>query len=364
MSNHRVLVVSESLLVGGAERQVVTDANLLSQAGWDVTLASLADGPLKQELVPEVELCHMQAKNWPGRCLELHTFCLRQRFDLIHAHQMGANLISALVGRALGTPVIVTEHGLQLWRNLKHRLLARLTYGCATRVLAVSAATARIRIQRDGAPAAKVSVMPNCYHLGFNHQPAAAVGRLRHEIRIPEGSLVVGFVGRLAQVKRLDLLVDAAVQVLKERNNALFLLVGDGPQKEELEARIAQAGMAPSFRLVGRRSDVPTFLALMDAFVLPSERESLSVALLEAAAMGIPQVAFDVGGNREIVLHGETGLLVPFPDTLKLAEAITSLLQSDAERARMGARARQRAQRLFSPEARLQALNNLYEAVI
>ena len=149
MSNHRVLVVSESLLVGGAERQAVTDASLLSQAGWGVTLASLVDGPLKQELVPEAGLCHIHAKNWLGRCLELHTFCLRQRFDLIHSHQMGANLISSLVGRALGIPVIVTEHGLQLWRNSKHRLLARLTYACARQVLAASEARLLEETQRS-----------------------------------------------------------------------------------------------------------------------------------------------------------------------------------------------------------------------
>ena len=360
----RLLLVSESLLIGGAERQTVFDANLLRQAGWNVTLAYFVDGPLRQEIIPSVELQHIRARSWLKRCLELYAFCHWKQFDIIHSHQMGANLVSALVGRLLGTPVIVTEHGLQLWRNRKHRFLARLTYRCAAQVLAVSQATAQVRIERDGAPKTKISVMPNCYRPEFQPQPADIVSHLRAEYRIPDGAMIVGFVGRLAQVKRLDLLVDAVLRVLKERENTLFLVVGDGSQRQKLERSIEHAGIAGAFRLVGEQSDIPKFLALMDVFVLSSERESLSVSLVEAAAMGVPQVAFDVGGNREIVVQGETGLLVPFPDSEKFAKAILSLLASDSRRIRMKERTRQRAQRLFSPEVRLQALNHLYEVVM
>jgi len=265
----------------------------------------------------------------------------------------------------LRIPVIVTEHGMELWRRPKHIWVARLSNRLASRVVAVCEATRQVRIRRDRIAPDCISVLYNCF------DPLRVVGKaqpntqeLRRSLGIPPEARGIGFIGRLHPVKRLDLLVEIAAIVSGACPNAVFLLVGDGPARGEVESLLLQKGLADHFRLLGYQSAIADYLALMDLLVLTSEREGLPIVILEASASGIPAVAFDVGGVSEAVEHGRTGFVVPFGDLVEFSQQVLRLLADQALRAEMGRQARLRAWAQFSPEARLSSLLAAYRALV
>jgi len=155
---------------------------------------------------------------------------------------------------------------------------------------------------------------------------------------------VIGSVGRIAPIKGHKYLIQAAEKVIKEVANAKFLIVGDGPIRDEMEELSVRLGLDERVIFTGMREDVPEVLSIMDVFVLPSINEGMGRALVEAMAMGLPCVASSVGGVPEVVTDGETGLLVPAEDPSALAEAIIRLAK-DKKLAQKIAKAGQRKAR-------------------
>ncbi len=171
---------------------------------------------------------------------------------------------------------------------------------------------------------------------------------------------VVGTVARLAVQKGLDVLIDAAPLVLARRPDARFVIVGDGELRAELEARAVAAGVADRVAFLGARDDIPEQLATLDVFVLPSRFEGLCLAVIEAQAAGVPVVATPVGGIRETVVPGETGLLVPVDDPGALAAAILTLLDDPALAAHLAGEAQRRAIARFAVEPMVERTVALY----
>jgi len=163
-------------------------------------------------------------------------------------------------------------------------------------------------------------------------------------------------ISRLVPQKRLDVLVDAMEIVLRRCPEARCLVVGDGFLEDELRRMVVRRGLSDAVRLEGRRMDVRPYLLAADIFVLPSEREGLPLVLLEAMACGLPAIASDLEGNREVIVEGETGRLVPAGSAQALADAMLSLAVDGRERARMGAQASQRAAAAFNIETSMAAV--------
>lgn len=360
----RILIICETLSPGGAERQIVSDVNQLVKNGWEVTLAYWMGGSLEDRINPNVMKFQLPSRDWLRRLIALLKFCRKENFDLINSHLTGANLLASISGKLTGTPVIITEHGLGLWRldKLKFRLVVTVTFRLANKIVAVCNATKRVKLKFERADPNKMEVIYNCYDKDVVSQSVDEV-KVRATNNIAPQARVVGFVGRLEKVKRLDLLVDIANKVVQNIPNILFLVVGDGTCRSEIESLVENAGLKDRFRFVGTQSNVAQFYKLMDVFVLTSEREALSVAILEAMASGLPVVAFDVGGNAESVSHGKTGYIVPFGDNNRFASNIIDLLTKDDLRKEMSECSLKRSKTIFSPAARLSALENLYTTV-
>ena len=151
------------------------------------------------------------------------------------------------------------------------------------------------------------------------------------------------FVGRLIHRKGLQFFVEAAKRVVKERGDALFVIVGDGPLRSNLIAHLVGINMSGNFLFLGdvKENILPTLYNCADVFVLPSVQEGQGIALLEAQASAKPVVAFNVGGVREAVREGESGLLVERGNSSLLAEAILTLLSDSSLRRKMGASGRE-----------------------
>ena len=266
--------------------------------------------------------------------------------DVVHAHQ-GEDLATLVLARAAARRhrcrLVVTVHcsvGHTLaGRTLHVRLLRavggrieRTTLCRADAVVVLTERTAQA-LRADGVPADRIAVVPSGFEPALFAAPDARVEPTR---------LRIGYVGRLAAQKRVDLLVTAFGRMTEP---AELVVVGDGPERARVHRLVEQSPAADRIRTTGfvEHSAVPGVLASLDVLVLPSAYEEMGSVLTEAMAAGLPVVASDVGGIPEVVRHGETGLLVPPGDVAALAAALDRLVADPGLREHLAAGARRRA---------------------
>lgn len=305
-----------------------------------------------------------------GAVLALACWLRRRRPDVVHTHTSKAGFIGRLAARIAGVPVILhTVHGFAFGEfspplTLRpYVALERLAARWCHRIITVSRAhaewAARLGIGRPG----QVVAVPNGIEPGPPSDP-----RVREEVRqslgiSPQAALLIS-VGRLDPEKRhLDLL--RALALASGRlPAAILLLAGDGPMRAQMAAAIGRLGLEGRARLLGFRRDVPALLAAADAFVFASLREGLPMVLLEAMAAGLPTVASAIMGSRELVVDGETGILVPPRRPDLFAQALCDLFEHPGRAARMGQAGRLRLERHFSLTRTLDGLEAVYDDVL
>ncbi|MEM2915100.1 MAG: glycosyltransferase family 4 protein [Candidatus Bathyarchaeia archaeon] len=229
----------------------------------------------------------------------------------------------------------------------------------STLVVTVSNYSLSKIVELYGVDEEKVRVVPN----GVDHEvfkPIEGLGVFRKSLGI-EGKHCILFVGNLIPRKGVHFLVEAAKHVLRNEKNVVFLVVGDGPLRNFLISYSTRLGVRGNFVFLGKVHDsvLPLVYNCADIFVLPSLQEGQGMALLEAQASAKPVIAFDVGGVRECVKHGETGLLIK-PYSFELGEAILKLLGDEALRVRMGVSGRRFVCENFSWDIFAEKIFNVY----
>lgn len=185
---------------------------------------------------------------------------------------------------------------------------------------------------------------------------------------LPDTSLLIGTVGRFEAVKDQLLLIDAFIELLNRtpeyKESTRLVLVGDGSMREQIEARIVEAGIEPLVWLAGSRNDVPELLGTFDVFVLPSKAEGISNTLLEAMASGLPVVATNVGGNAQLVIDGETGFITPKENCAELVDKLQVYLSSPELLKQHGHAARERAEKQFSLQHMIKQYEQVYDELL
>ena len=187
---------------------------------------------------------------------------------------------------------------------------------------------------------------------------------MRRELGLPEGSMVIGLVGRLDHWGKGHKELFEAMASLKEHYPLHALIVGGGRRIDEVKALAASLGLADVVHFLGPRPDVPDLLHAMDIFVLPSYSEGLSLALLEAMAAGLPVIATAVGGTPEVVTDGGNGLLIPPRDAAALAAALERLLGDPDFARRLGANARDHVREHYSLDRLGREINEIYGELV
>jgi len=345
--------------VGGAQSYVASLLPALTSR-FDVLVAAHGMGPLREAAAPLgapfIPLEHVRRRINPWRDLaglvELVRLFRRERPDILHANSSKAGVLGRLAARVAGVPIrIFTVHGwaFSAYSGLKGRLYFwgdRMVAPLTTVTICVSEGERSAGIAAGTCDPERTVVIPNAVDV-------SAAPRARHERREPR----IVAVGRLKAPKDFLTLV-RAVGALPEGSETL--IVGEGPDRPWLEQEIRSLGIQERVRLVGERHDVPGLLADADIFVLSSVSEGLPVSVLEAMAAGLPVVASRVGSVPELVVHGETGILVPPGDASALAAALSSLVADPAERRRLGEAGRARAEERFDLEPFRRAHVELY----
>jgi glycosyltransferase involved in cell wall biosynthesis len=196
------------------------------------------------------------------------------------------------------------------------------------------------------------------------YAPSVLPARAKSTLGLDPGRLVVGYVGRLAEQKDIGCFLQAAHEVLASGATIQFVLVGEGHLEGMARQRVVSLGLEDHVLLTGFRTDIPQVLAALDVFVLPSLYEGMPYTLMEAMAAGRAVVATDVAGNRDLVRHGETGLLVPPGQARGLASAILHLVSAPDVRARLGNAALAAAKERTTPDQMAQQVIELYLSVL
>lgn len=348
--------ISLSLLLGPQLRA-------FRDAGYEVIGAS-APGPFVAELeswgIEHRALRHATRAMAPhrdaGALAELYRMFRSLQPDIVHTHNPKPGVYGRLAARAARVPVVVnTVHGLYALPEDPRRKRAAV-YGLE-RLAALGSDAELVQNPEDidtllriGIPSRKIHLLGNGVDLArFGPADPATRAEVRAELGVDDDTVVCGVVGRLVWEKGYRE-VFAAASALRRRTPEVAVVVAgpaDPEKADGVDAAALAAAEADGVRLLGMRADVERLYAAMDLYVLASHREGFPRSAMEAAACGLPIVATDVRGCRQVVADGDTGLLVPVRDPSALTDAIAALATDPSRRRAMGEAARRKAEAEF-----------------
>jgi glycosyltransferase involved in cell wall biosynthesis len=364
----RILHIISSGGMYGAEAVILNMSRSLKEAGHQSVLGvfansenpnvqlherALAEG-VESHLIPcsgQVDFAVMK---------KIRELVRQTNADIVHCHGYKADIYVYFGLRKTNIPYISTCH---TWYD--NNLLVTL-YGMADRfvlrryagVVAVSNEVKQ-RLLRSGVEESKIYLINN----GIDLRPFDRAAPTLRKDDQGKAQLVVGLVGRLSTEKGVDIFLQSAVVVLSAIPEAIFLAVGDGPDRPQLELLIDNLNLRESVFLLGRRDDMPSVYASLDVMVSASRKEGLPIAILEGMASRRAVIATAVGEVPTIIQHGQTGILVQAEDPDALSAAIIALLNDSASRDRLGAAAKQSVEESFSAERMTANYLRVYEAV-
>lgn len=293
--------------------------------------------------------------------------------DIVHTHGVKANFFSRIAARGIAKLVTTVHSNLRYdYTNplayLVVSLMERGTRLWNQHFVAISGAIGEI-LQREGVPKEKISVIYNGMDLAPYRQTDTRVAdrtRLREEWGVPQDSFVFGTVARFVPVKGLPVLVDAFAQLVREIPTVRphLVLVGDGPERHILEAKVKEYGLEQQVCFSGFRHDIPQCLHAFDSFVHSSLYEGLGYTIIEAMASEVPVIATNVGGVKEFVKHQQTGLLTEARDTDGLRAAMIQIQRDPTLRDELVYQALQKVESMFTIERMADQTIALYRRLV
>lgn len=349
---------------GGLENGVVSVVNRLSAKRFRSSICCLKHaGKFLSRVSPAIPVFEMGGQGGNDLWLPFRLACLfrETRPDIVHTRNAESFYYGFLGAKLAGIKCIVhSEHG----RTFNDRAIRFSVQRWMSRYIqalfAVSEQLKHDLVKHVGIPEQHIRVLHNGVDLErFGSDNRAEV---RRQLGLRQTDLVIGSVGRLVPVKNYSLLLTALAAL--DRKNLVAVLVGDGPARADLEGLAQTLGIAHQVRFLGHRDDITSLLAAMDIFVLPSTHEGMSNTLLEAMASGVPSIASDVGGNPEIISHGQDGYLFSSGNVPELVSLLQRLCYDADLRRRLGETGRARIASHFSIRTMIGRYEDLYETTV
>lgn len=370
MTKPTVLHLIDCLFIGGGEMQMVDLLRRIDREKFRPLVGCLRK---EGQLVPVLEQAGIPVEEFPVRgklfyphsikeILRLARFMRRERVQIVQTQDLYSHLVGVPAALLARVPVVITNrldlgHTMKQWHR---RALKGLSFGIG-RVMANSEGVRTMLLEVERIDPGKIELIYNGVDLDQFPITPERKGPLP---LAPEDRPIV-VVANLWPVKGHEILLEAAVRVTAFYPNAKFVLVGTGAARRAiLEERARALSVEKQVLFLGPRQDVPQILRQMEISVLPSLAEGFSNAILESMAAGLPMVATDVGGNREAIVEGETGFLVPPRDADTLANRILRLLGDRALAQRMGRAGRERIERTFSLQRMVEETERFYERLL
>jgi glycosyltransferase involved in cell wall biosynthesis len=345
------------------------------QYSFHVGCIESAGGPLESEFMwAGAATINFGMRNYfdLGVICRLRSYIERKGIDIVHTHILKADLLAGLAlhfGR--GATLIATKHNLSflrehpgwLWRNL----LYRLALFFPDLLIAVSDAMKDYLITVYKLHPSRVVRIYNGINVrSFGRSRIKSSGgvSLRTEYDLSSDDFVVGFIGRLVNGKGLIDLLQAMRIVVSFHRRSYLAIAGRGPLLSLLKRKARDLGIGDNVIFLGYRSDISDILAQIDALALPSLSEGLPLSVLEAMAAGKAVVATPVGGVKELIKSGETGLLVAPKNPSALADAILLLLNNNGQRKNLGLKAKAFIEHKFDTQLMLDQYDSIYQSLM
>jgi glycosyltransferase involved in cell wall biosynthesis len=366
----RIVLLSTSMGVGGADRQLLSAAQEMRTRGHAVLIVSLTPlGPMGLEArrigIPTESLEMRRGIPDPRGLLRLVRLVRAWKPEVIHSHMVHANLMVRALRLFVPAPVLIsTIHN--IYEGGTVRMTAyRLTNCLVDQMTIVSQAAAERFISEGIVPRKLLRVIPNGVDMPrFWGVPPTARESVRLGLGL-QGKFLWLAVGRFEIAKDYGTMLRAFAIVRRQHADTALLLVGRGSLQPQFEALADSLSLGSDVWFLGVREDVPELMPAADGYVMSSAWEGMPTVLLEAAAAGLPIVATEVGGNSEIVRRGESGLLVPPRNPDALAQAMLALMElPEAQRRSMGESGRERVGAQFSLGRMVERWESLYVEVL
>jgi len=371
MRKIQLLHLITRLPVGGAERLILGILHNLDSEQIESIVCCIQDrGELAAEVesmgIPLISLGLMQHGGHDRQVVPaLRHIIQEHRINLVHTHLYHANLYGRLAAHREGIPAIASVHNTykrKKWhRHLINRYLSRYTF----MVTAGSTDVAKDLLEIDHLPKQKVALLPNSIDLS-RVTTTLTTAEAKQRMGFASSDQVIGTVGRIEEQKGHVFLLKAFA-LLKQRpgkENLRLLIVGDGRLLPQLKETAEHLGIMGSCQFPGNILHLGDIYRAIDIFTMPSLWEGLSLAMLEAMAAGLPVVATDVGGARDVLGDNQRGILVPPKDHKLLAKAIRSLLDNPTLSDEMAAAGAEQIQQHYSITALTSQLYKLYRAAL
>lgn len=357
----RILHTESSLGWGGQENRTLNEMLGMRVRGHEMSLACQPGAKLgaraREAGFTVYETPMRSAIDLPA-ILRLRRFMRQARADIVNCHSGRDTQLAGMAARSLRRrPRIVRT------RHLALPITSRFTYSVLPDHVVTVSRYVENYLVSAGVPCERVSTVQT--GIDFERYNNAKAGRtLREELGLSPDAPLIGTVAILRNKKGHQDILDAVPAVLCQFPDAHFVFAGDGPQWEKLQKRIAAEGLGDRVHMLGLRRDVTHILASLDIFVLPTHQEALGTAFIEAGAMGLPVVATAVDGVPEVIIDGQTGLLVPVRDGEAIARAICTLLADRTLRKQLGAAANAYVREKFSRAAMACGMEQLYSQLL
>lgn len=365
----RIGYVINNLPVGGAEILLLDLIGHLDKEKYSVFIYTIRQhNPLKQKFVrtgATLRELNLKSNRQFWHILKLSKLLTVDRIDIIHTHLCDADIYGRIAGKlARKKNIISTEHSINSWKlekGLKQRLRSILdlfTTRFCCRVVCISQAVRDFLVEWGVAYDKTAVIYPSKPPIPLRISKIAK----REELGVAPQDFVVTHVGRFTKDKNQYALVRAAFDTLRFHDDITFLIVGDGPLREELIELVQKSGCSNKILFLGTRKDIAEILCASDLFVLPSLREGFGITIIEAMQQSLPVVASNIGGIPELV-DENTGILVHPLNINGIAEAVLQLYKDRNLCQRLGSNGYEKAEQKFSFEDYVKQVTSLYDSL-
>lgn len=337
------------------------ESNEVDMSRW------IGDKDIRQFHIPEMKREIRLIHDFIAFC-KMFWICIKERPDIVHTRTAKAGTIGRLAAKLAGVPVLIHTFDGHVFKGYfgknktaavigVEKFLARFT----NRIIAISNKQKEelldyLKIKDPD----KIQVIP----IGFNFKEfkPAGNGALRKELHLSDDDLVVGYVGRLAPIKRIDRLINAYEKVAQNIPKGKFIIVGDGELRDEMKELVRQKHLEDRIHFLGVREDLENIYSSVDVIALSSDNEGTPAALIEALNYCKPVASTNVGGIPDVITDGVSGLLAKANGPEALADALITMLNNEQLREQMGRHGREEVHRKFSLERLIERLDNLYKS--
>jgi len=361
-----IVYIVNSLNLGGTENLVV-QMSLAFQGKYNISVICLDEPGIWAEKLRNSGINVHCFWRQPGLDFsmagKIASFCKDNHIDLIHAHQCTPWFYGALSRIIHHKPkLLFEEHGRhypEIYSGKKNIVNKLLIQNLTHKIIAVSKDVGSRLVKYEGITPSRINVIYNGVH------PPVLIDRkrraeLRQQLGIGPNDFVIGSVGRLDPIKNFPMLLTAVSNARKDIHNLKCVLVGDGPEMEDLQQQARSLKIESEVIFAGYRQDAIDLLQCMNFFVLCSFSEGTSMALLEAMSSGIPAIVTDVGGNPELITHHHNGWVIPSDDHKELKNAIIEAYSNSKLSQEMANNAHRCFASSFSFDGMLANYNQLY----